>query len=158
MKWRTIMTDFTQTLKKRIFWMRAFTGTVFAIIILGLLNEFMGNVVSLPTPQFTYLKSFQTGFLISIEAIILILYRRYRNALRNQDKLELLYNIEHDERKIMIRHKAGVPVMLITSAIILLAAIVAGYFNETVFYTLLAVALFQCIVCAFLKFIYLRKF
>ena len=128
------MTDFRQTLKKRIFWMRAFTGTVFAIIMLGLLNEFMGNVVSLPTPQFTYLKSFQTGFLISIEAIILILYRRYRNALRNQDKLELLYNIEHDERKIMIRHKAGVPVMLITSAIILLAAIVAGYFNETVFY------------------------
>ena len=34
------MTDFTQTLKKRIFWMRAFTGTVFAIIMLGLLNEF----------------------------------------------------------------------------------------------------------------------
>ena len=33
------MTDFTQTLKKRIFWMRAFTGTVFAIIMLGLLNR-----------------------------------------------------------------------------------------------------------------------
>lgn len=152
------MTDFTLTLKKRIFWMRVFTGTVFAIIMLILLNEFMGNAVSLPAPRFAYLKDFQIGLLIALEAITLISYRRYRNALANQDKLELLYNIEHDERKIMIRHKAGVPVLLITSTIILLAAIIAGYFSETIFYTLLAVALFQCIVCCFLKFVYLRKF
>lgn len=152
------MTDFTQTLKKRIFWMRAFMGTIFIMMMLVLLNEFMGNTFSLPAPQFAYLKDFQIGLLLGIELIILFLYQRYQKALKNQDKLELLYNTEHDERKIMIRHKAGIPVLLITSAIILLAAVVAGYFNETVFYTLFAVAMFQSVVCCFLKIVYLKKF
>lgn len=152
------MAEFTQTLKKRMLWIKIFIGTVFTIILLVMLNEFLGNAVSLPAPRSSYLKDFQAGLLISIELIFLFFYRRYRSALENHEKLELLYNIEHDERKIMIRQKAGIPVMLITSSIILLAAIVAGYFNEVIFYTLLVAALFQYIVCTLLKLVYLRKF
>ncbi len=64
----------------------------------------------------------------------------------------------YDERKILIRQKVGVPIMLMTSVVILFCDVVAGYFNIIIFYTLFAVSVVQLITCLLLKVIYIKKY
>ena len=56
-----------------------------------------------------------------------------------------------------IRAKAGVPMVLILSIIQIIAGMVIGYFNETVFVTIIGVALFQLLASLAVKFYYMRK-
>ena len=70
--------------------------------------------------------------------------------------LQLQYNKENDERYQAIRAKAGLPFMLVASVVIIIAGIVAGYFNFTVFCTLIAVAYCQMLACGLLKVYYMR--
>ena len=67
------------------------------------------------------------------------------------------YLKETDERMILIRSKAGMPALLITSVIMIFAGIIAGYFNIIVFYSLLAAGVCQLLLGVCLKFYYMHK-
>lgn len=82
---------------------------------------------------------------------------RDTRSLRSEAALRLAYNRENDERMKAIRARAGMPMLLISSAIILLAAMVAGCFSAAVFYTLVAVAAGQLTLGAAVKFFYMKK-
>lgn len=101
--------------------------------------------------------SFQEGLLFSGAVLSLFWLARYARAVRSEEKLRLLYNKEHDERGVLIRQKAGMPMLMITSGLMLFAGIIAGYFNETVFFTLILCATAQLTVGACVKIYYLRK-
>ncbi|MDE6035741.1 MAG: hypothetical protein K2G36_07525 [Ruminococcus sp.] len=100
---------------------------------------------------------FQCGFITVFGLISAILIIRYSKAVKNPDKLKLLFNKENDERLRYIRSKSGMPMILISSVIMILSGTVFGYFNTTVFYTLIVASVFQLIISGILKMIYIKK-
>ena len=89
--------------------------------------------------------------------MLLFQLMKYRSALKDETKLRVLYNQENDERMQAIRAKAGVPMVLILSILLVLAGMIIGYWNETVFVVLIGVALFQLFTSAAVKFYYMRR-
>lgn len=101
--------------------------------------------------------SFQCGFSTAGSLVLAYMLMKYRRALSDEQKLKTLYNQENDERMKTIRAKAGVPMVMILSLLLVLAGMVIGYFNETVFFVLICVALFQLFASAAVKLYYMRK-
>ena len=48
-------------------------------------------------------------------------------------ELKIQYNKENDERMKAIKAKAGMPMLLITSIVMIIVGVIAGYFNFTIF-------------------------
>lgn len=99
---------------------------------------------------------FQCGVAASVAIMSAICIVKYSRALRNDKKLEILYNKENDERMKYIRSKAGLPFIWISSVVMILVGIVAGYFNSVIFYTLIASAALQLIMSCVVKFVYMK--
>jgi len=81
----------------------------------------------------------------------------YGSAMRSDDKLRKLYIAENDERRRMIRQKSGSAGMRFAVLGLSGAAVLAGYINATVFFTLLGAALFVALIHAALKYYYRKK-
>ena len=101
--------------------------------------------------------SFQCGFSAAGSIVLVFWLMKYRGALKDEAKLRLLYNEENDERMKSIRAKAGIPMVLILSLALVLAGMIIGYFNETVFVVLIGAALFQLLVSLGVKLYYKVK-
>ncbi len=103
-----------------------------------------------------FVAGFQFGLIVAIFGLAIIDIIKLNLALRDETKLKVLYNKEHDERLKAIRNKAGAPMIVITSVLMILAAIVAGYFNIVVFYTLVIAVMGQLSISAIVKLFYLK--
>ncbi|MEN6636608.1 MAG: hypothetical protein ABFC56_12195 [Clostridiaceae bacterium] len=101
--------------------------------------------------------SFQCGFSAAGALALVFWIAKYRRALLDELKLRILYNKENDERMKAIWAKSGIPMTVILSMVLVLAGIVIGYFNETVFFVLICVAIFQLFATAAVKFFYMKK-
>ena len=101
--------------------------------------------------------SFQCGFSAAGSVVLAYSLIKYRRALTDETKLRILYNQENDERLTAIRTKAGIPMTVILSMLLVLAGIIFGYFNETVFCVLICAALFQLFASAAVKLYYMKK-
>lgn len=101
-------------------------------------------------------ESFRVGFSLGLMLCAFMKLRMLVQALRNPEQLEKLYVNDHDERRIAIRAKAGVPVMLYSSCLMFIAALVASYFNETVFVTLVIAGFAQVLLGFGLKLYYTK--
>jgi len=99
---------------------------------------------------------FQSGLLAALVGIFCVFIINYLMVMKDEKKLRLWYNRENDERRKQIKLKAGGNVVLINSVIIIFSGIVAGYFNEIVFFSLIGCALFQLLVSSVIK-IYLLQ-
>lgn len=148
------MLEFKKIINKRV-WLLTVLDIIMLLIFF---NQCFGNFLLFPTPKESLISDFQTGLLLGFEIALLFVSIKYKKMLNNEQQLQDLYNSEHDERKILIRQKAGFPVIWILSMTILLGAIIAGYFNVIVFCTLLFVAIAQLIICALLKLFYSKKY
>lgn len=74
--------------------------------------------------------SFQCGFSAAGSLVLVFWLMKSRSALKDESKLRLLYNQEKDERMSAIRAKAGIPMVLILSMMLVLAGMVIGYWSE----------------------------
>lgn len=125
---------------------------VLVAAILGIFDVFFASVKIKTSTVF----GFQCGLTLGLAISALPLIIRYKKALRSEEKLQLLFNKENDERMKVIKSKAGMPMLLITSSVMIIMAIIIGYFNITVFYTLVAAVLFQLLAACIVKFVYMR--
>ena len=125
---------------------------LFCLVII-LINQ-LGTVLTY-TECLAY--SFQRGFSAAGILVLVIWMIKYRAALKDEAKLRLLYNQENDERMSAIRAKAGIPMVLILSLVLVLGGMVIGYWNETIFVVLVGVALFQLLVSLGVKLYYKVK-
>jgi hypothetical protein len=100
---------------------------------------------------------FQRGLLVAFMIFPLVFSIKYHNALKDETKLKKLHNEENDERQKFIRQKSGMPVMMITSGLMILAGIVIGYINKIVFFTLIIAAMGQMTLGALIKIYYMKK-
>ncbi|MCM1315716.1 MAG: hypothetical protein NC040_10225 [Muribaculaceae bacterium] len=101
--------------------------------------------------------SFQCGFITGLGLVSVLLIIHYSKAVKDSDKLNLLFNKENDERLKYIKSKSGMPMLLITSMIMIFSGTIFGYFNTTVFYTLIVASMCQLLIAGIVKMVYMKK-
>lgn len=144
------MSNYKKVLKVRI----VLCG-ILAIIMMGLgVWEFM--LLEAGTHNNEIL-AFQLGIVVGIVFLSIMVLIRTCRILRDEKKIQEEYIRVNDERYKAIRGKAGVPIILITSILMVIAGIVAGYFNITVFWTLIAAAICQMIISIVVKTVCMKK-
>ena len=101
--------------------------------------------------------NFGTGFCAGAIAFMAINILRYAAALKNDEKLKKLYSAEKDGRGKLICEKSDVSAFKAILCIVVLAAMGASFFSDTVFYTLIVVMLTIILVKEGFRFYYRRK-
>ncbi len=144
------MEQFKKKLKTRIV---LFCAVLLLFVAILLYNQFGANDAVKDSLAF----SFQCGFSAAGSLALVFWLMKYRGALKDEAKLRLLYNEEKDERMSAIRAKAGIPLVVILSMMLVLGGMIIGYFNETVFVVLIGAALFQLLVSIGVKLFYKAK-
>lgn len=147
------MERYKKTLKTRI---ALFRIVILLNVILSVSLRFMDTKGKIPNAV-RNITDFQTGFMLGLAIVSLFILIKYCKLLKNERMLREAYLKETDERMILIRSKAGMPALLITSVIMIFAGIIAGYFNIIVFYSLLATGVCQLLLGVSLKFYYMHK-
>lgn len=147
------MERYKKTLKTRI---ALFRIVILLNVILSVSLRFMDTKGKIPNAV-RNITDFQTGFMLGLAIVSLFILIKYCKLLKNERMLKEAYLKETDERMILIRSKAGMPALLITSVIMISAGIIAGYFNIIVFYSLLAAGVCQLLLGVCLKFYYMHK-
>ncbi|MEO1815758.1 MAG: hypothetical protein ABGU93_09245 [Acetobacterium sp.] len=144
------MEKFRKTVKRRI---AISSGMTLVSLVLGAFNIYsiIFSDHSTATHSDGFVAGFQFGLIISIFGFSLFDIVKLSLAINDETKLKILYNKENDERMKTIRSKAGMPLIAITSVLMIIAAIVAGYFNIVVFYTLVSAVAAQLSVSAVVK-------
>jgi hypothetical protein len=140
------MEDFKKSIK-----MRVITGSIFCALIL------IPNVALTFFVEGSDFTELVMGFLLAIEACVIVLLIKYARTLKNEEELKNLYIKETDERRIAIRTKAGRSGLSIVFGTLIIAMLVSGYFSKIVFFTLLAVVLFTSLVMLMTKLYYNKK-
>lgn len=143
---------------KKTIQMRMIVCVVLEVVVVGLIvcgergifNKWAGIMNE-------HILDYQEGLLMGIGVLALVCFIRYARAIRNSKKLQILFNTEHDERKKLIKQKAGMPIIAVTSMLMILVGIVGGYFNTTIFYTLTVAGIAQMTIGAAVKMYYLRS-
>jgi uncharacterized membrane protein len=134
------MTKFRKTVRNRIIWsiVEAVVAAA-AFFIVYFVTDGMGHLPS-------FIQGFNAGVFSAMEVVCIIMAVSYAVSLRNEEKLKKLYIEETDERTVLIQQKSGAATLNIIVFCLLLAAIVAGFFNQIVFFTLLACVAFIMLI------------
>ena len=131
---------------------------LFSLIVALFVGILLYNLFLAPAAwKDNIVSAFQCGFSSAAPIGLVFLIAKYSKAVNDEEKLRLLYNQEHDERMSAIRSKAGVPMVIVLSLLLVFAGMIAGFYNETVFYTLELAALAQLLISAAVKFYYKAK-
>ncbi len=144
------MENYRKSIKKRIYLLGA---VVIFACCLGIYDVFFAP----PEINDSHIFALQEGAITALGIISAILIIRFRILLKDEKKLQLQFNKENDERYQTIRGKAGMPMLLFTSVAMIIAGMIAGYFNSTIFLVLMIAATSQMLVGAIVKMIYLKK-
>ena len=104
---------------------------------------------------------FMSGVNVGIYALIqlYLVFRlaKYVAVLNDDAKMKALFIYENDERRKMIQSRIGGLGINIIIASLTIATIASGFFNETIYLTLLCTLLFCALVKGILKFYFNKK-
>lgn len=125
----------------RLMGLTAISSGLLCMSSTGVININLGNENA---------NDFAAGFQLGILCVLLLAFASkfftYRKALKDEKLLKQMYIKENDERVTYINQQVGKSSITVTTVILLIAAIIAGYFNIIVFITILAVTLVQAII------------
>ncbi len=142
------MEDFRKKLKRRSNLIRSFMSLILLLIVA--LNYFVPHN-----------EGFQIGFTLGLALAAEILAAMYlakcERAIKNEDVMKALYIEENDERSIYIKSQIGGLGLNVVIVSLIIATVVTGFFNEIVFFSLLATLLFSSLVKFSLKLYYKKK-
>lgn len=105
-----------------------------------------------------FITGFQCGVAAGIAVVLVIFTIRYSRALRDEKALQLQYNRENDEMVKAVKAKAGLPMLQYTSIAIILAGVVGGYYDVTVFKALIAAGSAQLLASLVVKAVYMHRY
>lgn len=143
------MENYKKTLIKRI-WLLAVL-VLFAVCVL-IINVSFASI----RPKIPEVLGFQCSLSATLGAFAVFTILRLSIILHNDRMLQIEYNREKDERMKAIRSKAGMPILLITSILMIAAGILFGYSNIMIFYTLTGAAAVQLVISCIVKFVYMK--
>ncbi|MDS0524855.1 hypothetical protein NNC19_04125 [Clostridium sp. SHJSY1] len=148
------MSEFKNILRRRVSRGVAFNVIVIVLIcITGYYSAIQMNINDIDDG----IHGFQVGLFVGIELVAIFHIVKFIRALKNEEELKKLYIKENDERDKFINDKIcnkGYNFLLILLGI---AAIISGFFNPTVFFTLVLVLVFSAIILISLKLYYNKK-
>ncbi|MCE5235886.1 MAG: hypothetical protein ABFC62_03670 [Clostridiaceae bacterium] len=121
---------------------------VLAAAALGVYDVFFAKDI----PE-SFVHSFQIGAFTALGLPAAALILRYRLLLRDEKRLQREFNRENDERYKATRARAGMPMLLFISAAMIVAGVIAGYFDKTVFIALILAAACQLVIGGVVKLI-----
>lgn len=147
------MEKFKSTILKRIIGFIFYSVAVLGFAVFGIIA--MNNNYPWINEKMI---SFDIGASAGIELVMVYYVAKYAGSITNEEKLRKLYIEETDERKEYISSKIGVNGLVIIMLSLLLGGIIAGYFNMTVFVTLIAAAIFCALMTLGLKIYYNKKY
>lgn len=103
-----------------------------------------------------FIRGFQSGVFTGLLLVFLIFIVKYRKSMKSDEALKKLYIEENDERGQLIGYKVSVFTTVAMLILLALSTVVAGFFNEIIFFTLLGnLGVFLIIFCAFT--VYFKK-
>lgn len=146
------MEQFKKCLSGRIVLM-----AITSIIIGGTYTLLFFDIIKLPDAP-GFIRWFSAGIFLVIEVFLAVYIYKYKASINNEQLLKKIYIAENDERTHMILQRTGEAGMTICSIALAFATVVAGFFNITVFYTLLAVTAFVAMVKLVFKIYYRYKY
>lgn len=145
------MDKFKKRVKRRIIGLMAILISLIGIYLILFVNK--DKISYMPEE----IMSFNSGVLFSIGILLLIeIFKNYR-SMKTEKELKKLYIKENDERRIMIMQKTGAIGINICILTFGFATMIAGFFNQIVFFTLLGTTLFTAIVKGMFKVYYYKK-
>lgn len=147
------METYKKTLKKR---KMLYGAAILLNLCLSFFIMYKSGVKELPA-NIANIFEFLSGFMAGLSILLAVVLLRYNRAMSDSRRMKEAYIKENDERLILVRQKSGAPILIITSVIMMLAGVLAGCFNSTVFCTLVAAAICQLLLCVVLKFYYMHK-
>ncbi|WP_226673527.1 hypothetical protein [Rossellomorea aquimaris] len=100
----------------------------------------------------------QIGVFIGLQLILLLKSKKLRASIKNTQTLKHLYIEMNDERKKMIDAKSESMSFTIMAGSIAIATIVSGFYNHTIFITLIVTLCFILFLKAVLKYLYSKKY
>ena len=150
------MEKFKNVLKKRLVFAGVFNGL--AVIFIALTGMYAHSTILGSEHITDLIRGFQVGLFIGIQLVMLTYVGKYTKALKSEDKLKKLYIEENDERTKLIEDKIGGVGFNFVLGAIATATVMAGFFHQIVFITLLGVLIFIVLVKGFLKIYYRNKF
>ncbi len=143
------MDNYKKVIKKRI-WILSFL--VLLAVGLGIFDTFWASAEMKKSKIF----AFQCGAVTALGVFSACLLIHYKKILQNEEDLKIQYNKENDERMKAIKAKAGMPMLLITSIVMIIVGVIAGYFNFTIFFTLIIAAVCQLLTSFVVKLVYMK--
>lgn len=126
-------------------------------VALGIYNVFFEGDGGASGFSAGVLSGFRTGMAIGMGFFALLRMIGLSKAIRDEKALKELYNKEHDERLREIRARAGMPLLLITSVLMLIAALIVGPLNLTIFYTLVIASSAQILIGVSVKLYFMKN-
>lgn len=141
------MKAYRKTIKNRI---NLFSLLILIAAALGVYDTFFASKQIKASPMF----NFQLGLTAALALTALVGIFRNKRVLDDEQKLKKQYYKENDERIKAIKAKAGLPAVWVYSALMIVAGMIVGYFNELIFITLIAAAVVQLLLASVIQLIY----
>ena len=145
------MEKFRKTLRQRMLLAGLYCLLVLAVIAFKVFRPGDAHVSD-------YIAGMSLGMCVGIAFVAIFYIIQMALALRKEERLKKLYISETDERLSLIRTKAGGTGIVFSIGGLMLGAMVAGYFDAAVFFTLVGATLFVSLVVGCLKGFYWFKF
>ncbi|HBC96867.1 MAG TPA: hypothetical protein DC034_08765 [Clostridium sp.] len=142
------MDKFRIRIRNRVIFLIILFFSLIAIYLVLFLNQ-----DSLPKSS-SEIMSFQAGVLSSFSILLFLDIIKYLRTMKDKGELKKLFIKENDERTIMIMQKTGAVGINICIIGFACATIIAGYFNEVIFFTLLGATLFVSLIKGLFKVYY----
>lgn len=101
-----------------------------------------------------FFKGFQVGLVCALVIFCIHSVMKYRKILNDEELIRAFYIKEHDEREAVIREKTGGTVLYTCGILIILAGVIAGYYNPVVFGSLVSSGVFLLLVRKVLRIYY----
>jgi len=148
------MEQYKDKLKKRLFFLTS--CLILYIVANCVMYVYVGTKGNVNITNF--IQGFQFGIGFVVMALFVYHITNYVSALRNEKKLKNIYIEETDERKLMIYQKSGSAGMTFAIGGLAGASVLAGYYDTTIFFTLLGACFFVATIRAVLKLYYQNKY
>lgn len=146
------MEKFKEKIRTRVLGMSLIT--IFSSLTYFILLFNQNNLPNRPN----FVKGFQIGAFVGLELVLVYFIAKYLGSMKNDKSLKNLYIEENDERNIMIMQNTGAMGMSICNIGLAFATVIAGFFNQIAFFSLLAATVFTGLVKVLFKLYYHRKF
>jgi hypothetical protein len=150
------MEKFKDVLKKRMALVGGLNGLALVFISLSGVYGFMAADGSKDISDM--IRGFQVGIFIALQIMVIVYFGMYYKALQSDEALKKLYIEENDERTKYIQDKIGGTGFNLIIGAMGTATVIAGFFNQTVFLTLLGALIFIVLIKGFLKLYYRFKY